>query len=68
MVALFIRRTNQGLTLFNLDREHLHYVYQRLSCSPTQTLILICTITFLFPGIGVVFLVLKFLIVLVTCL
>lgn len=54
MVAIMIRRIKQGKSPFKPDREHLHHICQRLGCSPTQTLILICSIASVFAGIGVV--------------
>ncbi|MEI8654081.1 UDP-N-acetylglucosamine--undecaprenyl-phosphate N-acetylglucosaminephosphotransferase [Pseudoalteromonas sp. Hal273] len=54
MAAIMIRRVKQGKSPFKPDREHLHHICQRLGCSPTQTLILICSIASVFAGIGVI--------------
>lgn len=54
MVAIMIRRIKQGKSPFKPDREHLHHICQRLGCSPTQTLILICSIASIFAAIGII--------------
>jgi UDP-GlcNAc:undecaprenyl-phosphate GlcNAc-1-phosphate transferase len=54
MAAIMIRRVKQGKSPFNPDREHLHHICQRLGCSPTQTLVLICAIAAAFAGIGII--------------
>ena len=54
MAAIMIRRVKQGKSPFKPDREHLHHICQRLGCSPTQTLILICSIASVFAGIGII--------------
>ena len=54
MVAIMIRRIKQGKSPFKPDREHLHHICQRLGCSPTQTLILICSIAAAFAGVGII--------------
>ncbi|MGP9670049.1 UDP-N-acetylglucosamine--undecaprenyl-phosphate N-acetylglucosaminephosphotransferase [Pseudoalteromonas sp. AOP31-A2-14] len=54
MTAIMIRRVKQGKSPFKPDREHLHHICQRLGCSPTQTLILICLVASVFAGIGVI--------------
>ncbi|MGP4987935.1 UDP-N-acetylglucosamine--undecaprenyl-phosphate N-acetylglucosaminephosphotransferase [Pseudoalteromonas nigrifaciens] len=54
MTAIMIRRVKQGKSPFKPDREHLHHICQRLGCSPTQTLILICLFASVFAGIGVI--------------
>ncbi len=54
MVAIMVRRVKQGKSPFKPDREHLHHICQRLGCSPTQTLILICSIATVFASIGIV--------------
>lgn len=53
MAAIMIRRLKQGKSPFKPDREHLHHICQRLGCSPTQTLILICSIASVFAGVGI---------------
>ncbi|MBG9989994.1 UDP-N-acetylglucosamine--undecaprenyl-phosphate N-acetylglucosaminephosphotransferase [Pseudoalteromonas sp. NZS37] len=54
MTAIMIRRIKQGKSPFKPDREHLHHICQRLGCSPTQTLILICSIASIFAGVGII--------------
>ena len=54
MAAIMIRRVKQGKSPFKPDREHLHHICQRLGCSPTQTLILICSIASIFAGVGII--------------
>lgn len=54
MVAIMIRRIKQGKSPFKPDREHLHHICQRLGCSPTQTLILICFVATLFVSVGII--------------
>ncbi len=54
MAAIMIRRVKQGKSPFKPDREHLHHICQRLGCSPTQTLILICSIASVFAVIGII--------------
>ncbi|MBH0029632.1 UDP-N-acetylglucosamine--undecaprenyl-phosphate N-acetylglucosaminephosphotransferase [Pseudoalteromonas sp. SWYJZ98] len=54
MAAIMIRRVKQGKSPFKPDREHLHHICQRLGCSPTQTLILICSIASVFAGVGII--------------
>ncbi|MFP3364167.1 UDP-N-acetylglucosamine--undecaprenyl-phosphate N-acetylglucosaminephosphotransferase [Pseudoalteromonas sp. SIMBA_148] len=54
MAAIMIRRVKQGKSPFKPDREHLHHICQRLGCSPTQTLILICSIASVFSVIGII--------------
>ena len=54
MVAIMVRRVKQGKSPFKPDREHLHHICQRLGCSPTQTLILICSIASVFAGVGII--------------
>ncbi|MEM5512859.1 UDP-N-acetylglucosamine--undecaprenyl-phosphate N-acetylglucosaminephosphotransferase [Pseudoalteromonas sp. AS84] len=54
MTAIMIRRIKQGKSPFKPDREHLHHICQRLGCSPTQTLILICSIAAVFAVVGII--------------
>ncbi|WP_377109897.1 UDP-N-acetylglucosamine--undecaprenyl-phosphate N-acetylglucosaminephosphotransferase [Pseudoalteromonas sp. R86517] len=54
MAAIMIRRIKQGKSPFKPDREHLHHICQRLGCSPTQTLMLICFIAALFASVGII--------------
>ncbi|MBB1411669.1 UDP-N-acetylglucosamine--undecaprenyl-phosphate N-acetylglucosaminephosphotransferase [Pseudoalteromonas sp. SG44-17] len=54
MAAIMIRRIKQGKSPFNPDREHLHHICQRLGCSSTQTLILICSVATLFASVGII--------------
>lgn len=54
MTAIMIRRVKQGKSPFKPDRDHLHHICQRLGCSPTQTLILICSVATVFAGVGVI--------------
>lgn len=54
MAAIMIRRVKQGKSPFKPDREHLHHICQRLGCSPTQTLLLICSIASVFAGVGII--------------
>lgn len=53
MTAIMIRRIKHGKSPFKPDREHLHHICQRLGCSPTQTLILICSVATMFASIGI---------------
>ena len=54
MAAIMIRRIKQGKSPFKPDREHLHHICQRLGCSSTQTLILICSVATMFACVGVI--------------
>ena len=54
MTAIMIRRVKQGKSPFKPDREHLHHICQRLGCSPTQTLILICSVATVLACVGIV--------------
>ncbi|MBB1290183.1 UDP-N-acetylglucosamine--undecaprenyl-phosphate N-acetylglucosaminephosphotransferase [Pseudoalteromonas sp. SR43-6] len=54
MTAIMIRRVKQGKSPFKPDRDHLHHICQRLGCSPTQTLILICLIAAILAGVGII--------------
>ncbi|MBB1429370.1 UDP-N-acetylglucosamine--undecaprenyl-phosphate N-acetylglucosaminephosphotransferase [Pseudoalteromonas sp. SG43-4] len=54
MTAIMIRRVKQGKSPFKPDRDHLHHICQRLGCSPTQTLILICSIAAILAGVGII--------------
>jgi UDP-GlcNAc:undecaprenyl-phosphate GlcNAc-1-phosphate transferase len=54
MAAIMIRRIKQGKSPFKPDREHLHHICQRLGCSPTQTLILICSVATMFACVGII--------------
>ncbi|MBZ2192810.1 UDP-N-acetylglucosamine--undecaprenyl-phosphate N-acetylglucosaminephosphotransferase [Pseudoalteromonas arctica] len=54
MAAIMIRRMKQGKSPFKPDREHLHHICQRLGCSSTQTLILICSVAIIFAGVGII--------------
>ncbi|MEZ8351068.1 UDP-N-acetylglucosamine--undecaprenyl-phosphate N-acetylglucosaminephosphotransferase [Vibrio splendidus] len=53
MAAIMIRRVRRGDSPFKPDREHLHHVFQRLGLSPTQTLVVICSIATLYAVIGI---------------
>jgi len=52
MVAIMIRRIQQGKSPFKPDRDHLHHICQRLGCSSRQTLALICLIAAALAGVG----------------
>ena len=53
MAAIMIRRVRRGDSPFKPDREHLHHVFQRLGLTSSQTLIVICSISALYAGIGI---------------
>lgn len=53
MAAIMIRRIRRGDSPFKPDREHLHHLFQRLGCSPRQTLLIICFISACFAGFGI---------------
>lgn len=53
MAAIMIRRIRRGDSPFKPDREHLHHIFQRLGFTSTQTLIIICSISALYAGIGI---------------
>lgn len=53
MAAIMIRRVRRGDSPFKPDREHLHHLFQRLGCSPHQTLLIICTIAACFAAFGI---------------
>lgn len=53
MVSIMIRRVKQGKSPFKPDRDHLHHICQRLGLSSLQTLGLICFISSVFAGIGI---------------
>lgn len=53
MAAIMIRRIRRGDSPFKPDREHLHHIFQRLGFSSFQTLLLICVISALFAGFGI---------------
>lgn len=53
MAAIMIRRIKRGNSPFKPDREHLHHIFQRLGFSSIQTLIIICSISTVYAGIGI---------------
>ncbi|MEF1277968.1 UDP-N-acetylglucosamine--undecaprenyl-phosphate N-acetylglucosaminephosphotransferase [Vibrio fortis] len=53
MAAIMFRRVRRGYSPFKPDREHLHHIFQRLGCTPRQTLTIICTIASAFAGFGI---------------
>ena len=53
MAAIMIRRIRRGNSPFKPDREHLHHIFQRLGLTPSQTLIVICTISSLYALVGI---------------
>lgn len=53
MAAIMFRRVRRGDSPFKPDREHLHHIFQRLGCTPRQTLAIICTIASCFAGFGI---------------
>ncbi|MDA7746237.1 UDP-N-acetylglucosamine--undecaprenyl-phosphate N-acetylglucosaminephosphotransferase [Psychromonas sp.] len=53
MTAIMYRRCRRGDSPFKPDREHLHHIFQRIGLTPTQTLLTICSIAFLFAAIGI---------------
>lgn len=52
MVAIMLRRIKQKKSPFKPDREHLHHICQRIGCSSLQTLMLICSVSAILAGIG----------------
>ncbi|WP_373929897.1 UDP-N-acetylglucosamine--undecaprenyl-phosphate N-acetylglucosaminephosphotransferase [Vibrio cyclitrophicus] len=53
MAAIMFRRVRRGVSPFKPDREHLHHIFQRLGCTPRQTLAIICAIASCFSGFGI---------------
>ncbi|MFA1575327.1 UDP-N-acetylglucosamine--undecaprenyl-phosphate N-acetylglucosaminephosphotransferase [Vibrio cyclitrophicus] len=53
MTAIMFRRVRRGVSPFKPDREHLHHIFQRLGCTPRQTLAIICAIASSFAGFGI---------------
>ncbi|MFL9786775.1 UDP-N-acetylglucosamine--undecaprenyl-phosphate N-acetylglucosaminephosphotransferase [Vibrio cyclitrophicus] len=53
MAAIMFRRVRRGVSPFKPDREHLHHIFQRLGCTPRQTLAIICAIASSFAGVGI---------------
>ncbi|MDK9737715.1 UDP-N-acetylglucosamine--undecaprenyl-phosphate N-acetylglucosaminephosphotransferase [Vibrio sp. D404a] len=53
MTAIMFRRIRRGDSPFKPDREHLHHIFQRLGCTPKQTLAIICSIAGGFAGFGI---------------
>ncbi|MCK6263222.1 UDP-N-acetylglucosamine--undecaprenyl-phosphate N-acetylglucosaminephosphotransferase [Vibrio sp. ZSDE26] len=53
MAAIMYRRIRRGDSPFKPDREHLHHIFQRLGCTPRQTLAIICLIAAGFAGFGI---------------
>ncbi|MFL7045373.1 UDP-N-acetylglucosamine--undecaprenyl-phosphate N-acetylglucosaminephosphotransferase [Vibrio cyclitrophicus 1F53] len=53
MAAIMFRRVRRGVSPFKPDREHLHHIFQRLGCTPRQTLSIICAIASSFAGVGI---------------
>ncbi|NOH20162.1 UDP-N-acetylglucosamine--undecaprenyl-phosphate N-acetylglucosaminephosphotransferase [Vibrio cyclitrophicus] len=53
MTAIMFRRVRRGVSPFKPDREHLHHIFQRLGCTPRQTLAIICAIASCFAGFGI---------------
>ncbi|NOH99166.1 UDP-N-acetylglucosamine--undecaprenyl-phosphate N-acetylglucosaminephosphotransferase [Vibrio sp. 99-70-13A1] len=53
MAAIMFRRVRRGDSPFKPDREHLHHIFQRLGCTPRQTLAIICLIAGVFAGFGI---------------
>lgn len=53
MTAIMFRRIRRGASPFKPDREHLHHIFQRLGCTPIQTLTIISLIASGFAGFGV---------------
>ena len=53
MAAIMFRRVRRGDSPFKPDREHLHHIFQRLGCTPRQTLTIICAIASCFAGFGI---------------
>lgn len=53
MAAIMFRRVRRGVSPFKPDREHLHHIFQRLGCTPRQTLAIICAIASSFAGFGI---------------
>ena len=53
MAAIMFRRVRRGDSPFKPDREHLHHIFQRLGCTPRQTLAIISLIASAFAGFGI---------------
>lgn len=53
MTAVMIRRVRRGHSPFKPDREHLHHICQRLGLSNKSSLLVICGISSLFAGFGI---------------
>jgi len=52
MLAIVVRRYNNGKSPFKPDRDHLHHILQRVGFSSRQTLIIISTVAVALSGIG----------------
>ncbi len=53
MSAIIIRRIKKGQSPLKADRDHFHHILIKLGLSPTQTLIIIISLSGLFSTIGV---------------
>jgi len=53
MVAIMYRRIRRGDSPFKPDREHLHHIFQRIGLNSKQTLLVICSISFICAVIGI---------------
>jgi len=52
MLAIVVRRYNNGKSPFKPDRDHLHHILQRVGFSSRQTLIIISAVAVALSGIG----------------
>lgn len=53
MATVMVKRMRRGDSPFKPDREHFHHICQRIGLSSRQTLALICLISSLFAGFGI---------------
>ena len=53
MLAIVIRRYNNGKSPFKPDRDHLHHILQRVGFSSRQTLVIISSIATVMSGVGI---------------
>jgi len=52
MLAIVVRRYQNGKSPFKPDRDHLHHIIQRTGYTTRQTLVIITTVAFSMSGIG----------------
>ena len=53
MATIMYRRIRRGDSPFKPDREHLHHIFQRLGFNSKQTLLVICSLSLLCAGFGI---------------